>query len=185
MWYSSFCSEGPKNHLNLKILVPDFVPRGLEARRRWGFEARQEGFRGTAGGVSRHGEVGFRRRRPSKTQMGPRGKAGNDKALRCSVSVAAPRNPTSPCLETPPTVPRNPSYHASKPLLLCLETPPLPRLETPGDKIWERHKFLWWRIPLTHTCIQHPSDPRQLTSSIGLLILKHLSSQEYELRFIS
>ena len=55
VWYSSFCSEGPKNHLNLNILVPDFVLRGFEARQRWGFEARREGFRGMAGGVSRHG----------------------------------------------------------------------------------------------------------------------------------
>ena len=38
-------------------------------------------------------------------QMGPRGTAGNDKALRSSISVAAPRNPTSPCLETPAAVP--------------------------------------------------------------------------------
>ena len=63
VWYSSFCWEGRKNHLNLNILVPDFVPRGFEARRRWGFEARREGFRGMVGGVSRHsrrgGEVGF------------------------------------------------------------------------------------------------------------------------------
>ena len=33
MWYSSFWSEGPKNHRNLKILVSNFVPRGFEARR--------------------------------------------------------------------------------------------------------------------------------------------------------
>ena len=59
LWYSLFCSEGPKKHLNLKMLVPDFVPRGFKARRRWGFEARREGFRGMAGGVLRHGRRGF------------------------------------------------------------------------------------------------------------------------------
>ena len=36
VWYSSFWSEGPKNHRNLKILVSNFVPRGFEARRTWG-----------------------------------------------------------------------------------------------------------------------------------------------------
>ena len=51
-------------------------------------------------------------------QMGPRGTAGNDKSLRCFISVAVP-----PC----PMFPRNPT-------LLCLETPGPPRLETPGDK---------------------------------------------------
>ena len=33
VWYSSFWSEGPKIHRNLKILVSKFVPRGFEARR--------------------------------------------------------------------------------------------------------------------------------------------------------
>ena len=49
-------------------------------------------------------------------QMGPRGTAGNDKSLRCSISVAAPRNPMLLPLETPCCCP-------SKPLVLCLETP--------------------------------------------------------------
>ena len=30
VWYSSFWSEGSVNPLNLKMLVPDFVPRDLE-----------------------------------------------------------------------------------------------------------------------------------------------------------
>ena len=30
VWYSWFWSEGPKNHLNLTILVPDFDARGFE-----------------------------------------------------------------------------------------------------------------------------------------------------------
>ena len=29
VWYSLFRSEGPKDHLNLKILVLEFVPLGL------------------------------------------------------------------------------------------------------------------------------------------------------------
>ena len=33
VWYSSLWSEGPKKHLNLKILVGKFVPRNLEGRR--------------------------------------------------------------------------------------------------------------------------------------------------------
>ena len=48
MWYSSFWSEGPKNHQNLKILVSKFVPRGFEAQQTWGFEAQHQGFRGAA-----------------------------------------------------------------------------------------------------------------------------------------
>ena len=43
VWYSSFWSEGPKNHRNLKILVSKFVPRGFEAQRTWGFEAQHHG----------------------------------------------------------------------------------------------------------------------------------------------
>merc|ERR1712012_1414396 len=53
VWYSSFWSEGPKNHRDLKILVSNFVPRGFEARRTWGFEGRRHG-------VSRGGAMGFR-----------------------------------------------------------------------------------------------------------------------------
>ena len=49
-----YCSKGPKNHLDLKILVQDFVPRGFEARRRWDLEAQREWFWGTIGGVLRH-----------------------------------------------------------------------------------------------------------------------------------
>merc|ERR1711911_191172 len=71
VWYSSFWSEGPKNHRNLKILVSNFVPRGL-----------------------RRGEV------PSDYQ-GPRGTAPNDKSLKSFISGAAPRNPMAPPLETP------------------------------------------------------------------------------------
>ena len=60
VWYSSFWSEGPKNHQNLKILVSKFVPRGFEAQQTWGFEAQHQGFRGTAPGVSRGSNMGFR-----------------------------------------------------------------------------------------------------------------------------
>ena len=49
-------------------------------------------------------------------QMGPRGTAGNDKSLRCSISVAVPPGPMLLPLETPCCCP-------SKPLALCLETP--------------------------------------------------------------
>ena len=60
VWYSSFWSEEPKNHRNLKILVSKFVPRGFEARRTWGFEAQQHGVSRGGGGVSRHSNMGFR-----------------------------------------------------------------------------------------------------------------------------
>ena len=53
VWYSSFWLEGPKNHRNLKNLVSNFVPRGFEARRTWGFEAQRDG-------VWRGGAMGFR-----------------------------------------------------------------------------------------------------------------------------
>ena len=82
-------------------------------------------------------------------QMGPRGTAGNDKSLRCSISVAVPPGPMLLPLETPcccaskplrrpskpyVAVPRNPSAAPQNPMLLCLETLGPPRLETPGDK---------------------------------------------------
>ena len=60
MWYSSFWSEGPKNHRNLKILVSKFVPRGFEARRTWGFEAQRHGVSRGGAGVSRGSAKGFR-----------------------------------------------------------------------------------------------------------------------------
>ena len=60
MWYSSFWSEEPKNHQNLKILVSKFVPRGFEAQQTWGFEAQQHGVSRGGGGVSRHSNMGFR-----------------------------------------------------------------------------------------------------------------------------
>ena len=59
VWYSSFWSEGPKNHRNLKILVSNFVPRGFEARRTWGFEAQRDGVWRGGAGVSRHSAMGF------------------------------------------------------------------------------------------------------------------------------
>ena len=88
MWYSSFCSEGPKNHLNSKILVSDFVPRGFEARRRWGFEAWNQGFRGTESGVSRHGIRGFEAR-----NQGFRGAATLTEHLSASSFPAVPQGP--------------------------------------------------------------------------------------------
>merc|ERR1711873_288228 len=54
------CSRGPKNHRNLKILVSKFVPRGFEARRTWGFEARRRGVSRRGAWVSRRGAMGFR-----------------------------------------------------------------------------------------------------------------------------
>ena len=45
----------------------------------------------------------------SSDNQGPRGTAGNDKALRCSVSAALPQDPILLPLGTPPAVPRNPS----------------------------------------------------------------------------
>ena len=143
MWYSSFWLEGPKNHRNLKILVSKFVPRGFEARRTWGFEARRHGVSRGGAGVSRHGAMGFRGtapwgfegRRTDKTlsviyhfalplqvpsdYQGPRGTAQNDRSLKSFISGAAPRNPFA--------APRNP-------MALCLETLGAPRLKTPGYK---------------------------------------------------
>ena len=55
-----FWSEGPKNHPNLKILVSNFVPRGFEARRTWGFEARRHGVSRGGAGVSWGGAMGLR-----------------------------------------------------------------------------------------------------------------------------
>ena len=43
IWYSSFWSERPKTHLNLKILVSKFVPWDLEGRLPWDFEGRRHG----------------------------------------------------------------------------------------------------------------------------------------------
>ena len=60
VWYSSFWSEGPKNHRNLKILVSKFVPRGFEARRTRGFEAQRHGVSRGGAGVSRGSAKGFR-----------------------------------------------------------------------------------------------------------------------------
>ena len=40
VWYGSFWSEGPNNHLNLNKMVSKFVSRGFEARQTW---AQQEG----------------------------------------------------------------------------------------------------------------------------------------------
>ena len=59
VWYSSFLSEGSKNHRNLKNLVSKFVPRGFEARRTWGFEAQHHGVSRGGAGVSRHSTMGF------------------------------------------------------------------------------------------------------------------------------
>ena len=41
--------------------------------------------------------------------QGPQETAGNDKALRCSISAALPRGPILLPLETPPAAPQNPS----------------------------------------------------------------------------
>ena len=48
-------------------------------------------------------------------QMGPRGTARNDKSLKCSISVAAPRNPMVLPLETPWCCPSKPLRRPSKP----------------------------------------------------------------------
>ena len=119
-----------------KILVSNFVPRGFEVRRTWGFEARRHGVSRGGAGVSRHGAKGFRGTAPwgfegrrhcshcshcthlapslevPGNQTGPRGTAPNDKSLTCFIIGAAPRNPMAPRLETPGA----------------------PRLKTPVDK---------------------------------------------------
>ena len=41
VWYSLFLSEGPKNHLNLKILVSKLVPWDLEGCRTSDLEGRR------------------------------------------------------------------------------------------------------------------------------------------------
>ena len=139
MWYSSFWSEGPKNHRNLKILVSKFVPRGFEARRTWGFEARRHGVSRGGAGVSRHGAKGFRGTAPwgfegrrhcshcshcthlapslevPSDYQGPRGTAPNDKSLKCFIIGAAPRNPMAPRLETPWRRASKPLRRPSKP----------------------------------------------------------------------
>ena len=43
VWYSSFWLEGPKNHLNLKILVLKFFPRDLKGQRILDFQGRRSG----------------------------------------------------------------------------------------------------------------------------------------------
>ena len=43
VWYSSFWSEGSKNHPNFRILVLSFSPRSFEPRRTWGFKVRRGG----------------------------------------------------------------------------------------------------------------------------------------------
>ena len=60
VWYSSFWSEGPINHRNLKILVSNFVHLGFRGTAPWGFEGRRRGFEGRRHGVSRGGAMGFR-----------------------------------------------------------------------------------------------------------------------------
>ena len=51
---------------------------------------------------------------PSDYQ-GPRGTARNDKSLKCFISVAAPRNPIVPLLETPSCCASKPLRRPSKP----------------------------------------------------------------------
>ena len=48
-------------------------------------------------------------------QMGPRGTAGNDKSLRCSISVAVPPGPMLLPLETPCCCASKPLRRPSKP----------------------------------------------------------------------
>ena len=56
-------------------------------------------------------------------QMGPRGTAGNDKSLRCSISVAVPPGPMLLPLETPCCCASKPQVRrASKPLGTNFET---------------------------------------------------------------
>ena len=135
MWYSSFWSEGPKNHRNLKILVSKFVPRGFEARRTWGFEAQRHG-------VSRSLKV------PSDYQ-GPRGTAPNDKSLKSFISGAAPRNPMAPPLETPAPPLETPWRRASKPQVRRASKPLGTKFET---KIF---KFRWFLGPSDQNELYH------------------------------
>ena len=46
VWYSSIWSEGPKNQLNLKILVSKFVPRDLERQGTRGLEGQRTDLKG-------------------------------------------------------------------------------------------------------------------------------------------
>ena len=96
-----------------KLLVPDFVPRGFEARR---------------GGVSRGGNTNRTSQCfiisccPSRSHLARCGFEGRRRR----------RNPTLPCLETPPAVTQNPSCHAAKHHLRRA-------FGTPGDKIWDQN----------------------------------------------
>merc|ERR1711923_365383 len=83
VWYSSFWSEGPKNHRNLKILVSKFVPRGFEARRTWGFEAQRHGVlrRGAKWDGTSRGGAGV-----------SRGSAKWDGTSRCGAGVSRHSN---------------------------------------------------------------------------------------------
>ena len=97
-------------------------------------------------------------------QMGPRGTAGNDKSLRCSISVAVPPGPMLLPLETPCCCASKPQVRrALKPLGANFETKifkfcwfldPSDQNElyhTPLlSKMWDigDRNFLWWRIPL-------------------------------------
>ena len=137
MWYSSFWSEGPKNHRNLKILVSNFVPRGFEARRTWGFEARRHGV-SRCGATTLIALTALIWRRPSRSLRRPSKPHG-----------AVPQNPLAPCLETPAPPLETPWRRASKPQVRRASKPLGTNFET---KIF---KFRWFLGPSDQNELYH------------------------------
>ena len=108
VWYSSFWSEGLKNHLNLEDLVSRFAPRDFEAKWTWDFEARwkkQDGNRWDLKGCQRD----LKGRQEMIKHWGVL-----SLLLRLEFPCCGPSNP----------------------ILLCLKILGLPRLESPRDKFW-------------------------------------------------
>ena len=108
VWYSSFWSEGLKNHLNLEDLVSRFAHRDFEAKWTWDFEARwkkQDGNRWDLKGCQRDLK-------------------GRQEMIKHWGVLSLLLRLEFPCC--------GPSY----PILLCLKILGLPHLESPRDKFW-------------------------------------------------
>ena len=73
-------------------------------------------------------------------QMGPRGTAGNDKSLRCSISVAVPPGPMLLPLETPCCCASKPLRRPSKPHVAVPRNPTFAVPRNPWGQIL-RPKF--------------------------------------------
>ena len=73
-------------------------------------------------------------------QMGPRGTAGNDKSLRCSISVAVPPGPMLLPLETPCCCASKPLCRPSKPHVAVPRNPTFAVPRNPWGQIL-RPKF--------------------------------------------